>query len=252
MGWFKKLRRNRVGSRPFPHEWRAWIELHVPFFRYLDRLERERLFACVQILCGEKYFIGAGGLEIEPHMPVVISAAAARLVLHLDVGYYDRVTEIILYPGGFTNPLDQEDREGEAHDWGVVVLAWDAVLSGLADPHDCYNPVFHEFAHVLDRAEGAFNGTPPLHSPRDFDTWAKVMATEFEKLRALEGSGQHVLDDYAAENEAEFFAVATETFFEDPAALAKCSPEVFRELVRFYRTDPRSGGRWVPGAAGFE
>src|SRR5690606_22569025 len=135
--------------------------------------------------------------------------------------------------GGFYNPRDEEDRDGEAHDWGVVVLGWQAVLEGLDDPHDGYNTAFHEFAHVLDRSSGEFNGTPPLHSAKDYESWAQVMSTEFERLRREEGMGTYPIDDYGAENEAEFFAVATEVFFEDPGRLRRETPALYRELAKF-------------------
>lgn len=239
---FRSWRRSRLRKQPVPQEWLLALDRYVPFFNELTPDERARLLSDMQVFLAEKYFIGAGGLTLTPDMPVVIAAAAVRIVQGLDISYFDRLTEIVVYPGGFHNPLDDEDRDGEAHDWGVVVLAWDGVLEGLDDPHDGYNTVFHEFAHVLDRDDGSFDGTPKLHRARDYKIWGEVMAKEFNRLESLAGSRLHVLDDYGAENEAEFFAVATEAFFEIPEELAADAPELFAELLKFYRVDPRGRG----------
>jgi Mlc titration factor MtfA (ptsG expression regulator) len=231
---FRNWRRKRLVARPVPDSWFQYLDDVVPFYRLLRSDEQERLLHLMKIFVGEKNFIGAGDLEITEPMRVIVAATAARLILHLDVSYYDRLTEIVIYPGGFYNPQDEEDRVGEAHDWGVIVLAWQAVLEGLADPYDGYNTAFHEFAHVLDRASGTFNGTPQLHEAADYEQWAEVMSTEFQRLRREEGMGTYPIDDYGAENEAEFFAVATEVFFEDPGRLRGYAPALYRELARFY------------------
>ena len=236
---FRAWRRSRLRKQPVPQEWLLALDRYVPFFAELKPDERARMLSDMQVFLAEKYFFGAGGLTVTADMPVVVAAAALRLVLHLDVSYYDRLTEIVLYPSGFHNPHDDEDRDGEAHDWGIVVLAWDAVVEGLADPNDGYNTVFHEFAHVLDRADGSFDGTPRLHRAADYPQWAAVMEREYQRVRALEGTALHPLDDYAGENEAEFFAVSTEAFFERPDELAREAPDLFAELAKFYRTDPR-------------
>lgn len=231
---FRRWRRNRLRRKPAPPHWAELLRRNVPFFAALDEDERARLLDIVKVFSAEKYFIGAQGLPVTEEIPLVISACAARLVLDLDVAYYDRLTEIVVYPGGFTNPLDEEDRDGEAHDWGTVVLAWDAVLDGIDDPHDGYNTAFHEFAHVLDRADGEFDGTPKLHRLGDYAAWSEVMAREYARLQREEGLGTHPLDDYGAENEAEFFAVATEVFFEDPDRLRRETPDLYREFRKFY------------------
>lgn len=231
---FRRWRRSRLARKPAPAHWAEILAHDVPFFGQLSGDERARLLDIMKVFAHEKYFIGAQGFEITEDVPVIVSACAARLVLDLDVSYYDRLTEIVVYPGGFNNPLDEEDRDGEAHDWGIVVLAWDAVLDGLDDPHDGYNTAFHEFAHVLDRADGEFDGTPKLHRMGDYALWGQVMEEEYARLQREEGMGTHPLDDYGAESEAEFFAVATEVFFEDPDLLRRETPKLWREFRRFY------------------
>ena len=196
--------------------------------------DRARLENLATVFAAERNWIGAGGMEMNEAVQPVVSMCAARLILNLDISYYDRLTEIVVYPNDFYNPLDDEDRCGEAHDWGVVVLSWHEVLAGLANPNDGYNPAFHEFAHVIDRDSGAFDGTPRLHRPNDHAPWADVMSRHFLALKQGDPIHLDVINDYGAKNEAEFFAVVTEAFFEQPDMLAGAFPDLHAELKKFY------------------
>jgi Mlc titration factor MtfA (ptsG expression regulator) len=132
-------------------------------------------------------------------------------------------------------------RLGESWHRGAVVLAWDDVLHGAADPRDGHDVVLHEFAHQLDQEDGAANGAPRLPKPSMYAAWARVLGEEFEGL--AESREQHrrtVLDKYGATNPAEFFAVATEAFFEKPLQLRKRHAELYEQLAAFYRQDPAS------------
>jgi Mlc titration factor MtfA (ptsG expression regulator) len=120
----------------------------------------------------------------------------------------------------------------------VVVLSWPAVLEGLRRPCDGHDTALHEFAHVLDRASGAFDGTPVLDNRRDYQSWARVFSTSFQALRSGQWRERMVLRDYGAENEAEFFAVAVEAFFERPALMRRLLPELYAELRKYFRFDP--------------
>ena len=217
----------------------------MAFYRELPAGQQQRLRDLVKVLAHEKHFIGAGGMVITDEVRVVIAAAAARLVLHLDLSYYDRLTEIVVYPGHFHGPDNADDiRLGEAHSWGTVVLSWQAVLDGLRRPADGHDTAVHEFAHVLDRADGEFDGTPELRSLGHYGPWARVMSRNFLALRRRGRAQRKALRAYGAQNEAEFFAVATEVFFEKPEQLKRRLPDLYDELVRFYGVDPF--GPWAP------
>jgi Mlc titration factor MtfA (ptsG expression regulator) len=102
-----------------------------------------------------------------------------------------------------------------------------------------FNVVLHEFAHQLDLENGEMDGVPRLASKEHYDRWTNVFADAFDKLDAqLDDGIDPVIDDYAAEDDVEFFAVATESFFETPFALRDEFPEVFDELRSYYRQDP--------------
>ena len=146
-----------------------------------------------------------------------------------------------------------DNRLGEAWDSGAVVLAWDAVEHGTTIPDDGHNVVLHEFAHQLDFEDGKADGAPVLGS-EDFwfrqrsryRAWARVLSREYEQLRAEIQQGQaEVLDGYGATNPAEFFAVATESFFERAVQMREKHPELYEELRRYYRQDP---AQWSPDA----
>jgi Mlc titration factor MtfA (ptsG expression regulator) len=237
-GIFRGLRRRKLLKQPFPEDWMAILENRVPFFRNLKGDLRQRFLDKLRIFATEKYFTGAGGMEITDEVRVVISACAARLILYLDVSYYDRLSEILVYPYVYKHPEGEDAILGEASDWGTVVLSWPSVLEGLADPRDGHETAIHEFAHVLDRADGTFDGTPHLKALADYKPWAHVMSLHFLRLREHKKAEAKVLRMYGATNEAEFFAVATEAFFEKPVQMKKLLPDMYEELQEFYGGDP--------------
>lgn len=244
-GLIRRWRRKRLLKAPFPPAWRNIMDERLPFFRRLDRDVKAKLERGVQIFIAEKHFFGAGGFEITEEVKVVVAASAVRLVVHKDISPYDRLTEIIVYPSAYRHPDSDEGTAilGEAHQWGTVVLAWDAVVHGLNNPCDGHDTAIHEFAHVLDRDGGGFDGTPELRATGDYAPWGQVMSRHFLNLRDDEDSAEgEVMRDYGATNEAEFFAVATETFFEKPWQMRETLPDLFDQLVEFYGFDPTVTG----------
>ncbi|PIE18031.1 MAG: hypothetical protein CSA65_06255 [Proteobacteria bacterium] len=237
-GIFRALKRRRLWRRPFPASWLPYLEGNVPFFAELNAADRQRFCELLKIFVWEKHFIEAGGMTITDEVKVVIAAAAVRLVLRLDLSCYDRLTEIVVYP---THIVDGEEDGvifGLAQDWGTVVLSWQAVVDGLRNPDDGHDTATHEFAHVLDRADGAFDGTPELRAHSHYGPWAQVMSENFLALRAGKRRQRRVVRRYGAQNEAEFFAVATESFFEKPNQMKKRTPKLYAELARYYGVDP--------------
>lgn len=236
-GWFGRWRRGRLMARALPPEWLGWLEKHVPFFPELEGETRDRFLRYLKGFVWSKTFLGAGGLEITDEHRVVIGAAAVRLVLHLNLSYYDRLTEIVVYPYVYQHSEGGGAILGEARRWGTVVLSWPAVLHGIANQGDGHDTALHEFAHVLDIADGRFDGTPELHRFGDYRSWARVMSREFLVLQENAGRRPTVLREYGATDEAEFFAVASEAFFERPRELQARTPELYDELARFYGLD---------------
>ncbi|HOX44886.1 MAG TPA: zinc-dependent peptidase [Myxococcota bacterium] len=236
-GPFTWLRRRRLRKRPFPEAWRAILASRVPFAAALKPADRARFEELLKLFAWEKHFLGMGGLVVEDDHRVTISAAAVRLALHVGLGPYDRLSEILVYPGAYTHP-DGQAALGEAHAWGTVVLSWQAVVQGLQNQADGHETATHEFAHALDRADGGFDGTPELGLFAAYAPWARVMSQHYLRLRARKAPERKVLRAYGATNEAEFFAVATEAFFEKPRQLERHLPELYDLLRDYYQQDP--------------
>ncbi len=248
---FAGRRRARLRAQPFPPVWRAILERNLAFFRRLSEEDQTELIGHIQVFLAEKYFEGAGGLELDDEIRVTIAAQACLLLLHRKTDYYPELTSIIVYPTGYTADEVRhvgggvweegpEDRLGHtASHLRALVLAWDAARRGAADPTDGQNVVLHEFAHQLDFENRNADGTPALDTHAEYLAWARVMSAEFNELRRAEAAGvATVLDGYGATNPTEFFAVATEAFFERPRALRARHPALYAELRRFYRQDP--------------
>ncbi|MDQ6769983.1 MAG: zinc-dependent peptidase [Gemmatimonadota bacterium] len=248
---FKSRRRARLLAQPAPPAWRGILERNLPIFARLSAADQAELLGHTQIFIAEKHFEGAGGLELTDEIRVTISGQACLLLLHRETDYYPELIAILVYPSGYTAKEDRhigggiweeggEDRLGHTgRRLGALVLAWDAVRRGAAEPTDGENLVLHEFAHQLDFENQSSDGTPALERHGDYLAWARVMSAEFNALRNAAHTGEPtLLDDYGATNPSEFFAVITEVFFERPRALRKRHPALFAQLQRFYRQDP--------------
>jgi Mlc titration factor MtfA (ptsG expression regulator) len=235
--------------RPFPAAWRDILRRRVPIVRELPPAQQLRLKQHVQVLLAEVPFIGCAGLEVDDEVRVTVAAQAALLLLGRG-GSFGNVREVLVYPGHFAVPRREQGAGGVVHEgrdvlagqsWerGQVIVAWDAVVDGAADPHDGANVVIHEFAHQLDQDTGAANGAPYVGRGTVQQTWARVMNREFDALRGRLAQGEHgLIDAYAATSPAEFFAVVSELFYERPAALAAAHPALYEQLRRCYRVDP--------------
>jgi MtfA peptidase len=244
-----RVRSRRLSSDPVPAAWEGIVERNVPLARGLSPEERERLLRLVRVFLSDKHVEGCGGLTLTEEMKVTIAAGACLLSLHLEGPCYPTLRTVLVYPhafvprfarphtaGGIVEPPGP--LQGESWGNGVIVISWDDALNGARDPGDGGNVVLHEFAHQLDDEDGRTDGAPVL-SGGALRTWGRVLSDEYERLRqdAL-ADRPSVLDPYGATNKAEFFAVATETFFEKPLQLERDHPELYAQLKRFYGQDP--------------
>ncbi|HEY3450195.1 MAG TPA: M90 family metallopeptidase [Myxococcales bacterium] len=229
--------RRRALKDPFPEPWRVLLRAKAPFYAAFSDADRARFEDCLKVFLRTKEWTGAGGMSLDEPVKVLVSAGAARLAMHLPANAYRRLGEIVVYPSHYVHEGEDGVILGEANQWGTVVLSYDAVLSGLANEGDGHDTSLHEFAHALDVADGAFDGTPALAKFSAYAPWARVMSEAFLDLKA-KGQRRTVLRKYGATNEAEFFAVATEAFFEKPRSLRQKHPELYEVLAAFYRCDP--------------
>jgi len=250
----KSRRRERLRAEPFPEPWRRIVELRVPMVARLPDEDQRELLGHARVLVEEKHFEGAGGLLMRDEVRLTIAGQGALLLLHRDTDYFPHLKSIIVYPSGYVSRDATRDESGiwtegddallghTQRDLRAIVLAWDEVRAGAADPDDGENLVLHEFAHQLDFEDGTTDGTPALDTGAQVRSWAEVMSAELTTLRREADAGEPtLLDPYGAEDAAEFFAVATETFFERGRELERRHPLLYDELRRFYRQDP---ARW--------
>jgi Mlc titration factor MtfA (ptsG expression regulator) len=250
--FLKRRRRERVLREAHIDEaaWNRELE-HYSFTRVLDAAERERLKQLVILFLAEKPIHGAGSLRIDNGARLAIAIQACILILNLDLDWYKSWTEVIVYPGGFVARHEEVDEAGVVHtveeamsgeSWehGTVILSWaDAQQAGQAEDGKGYNVVIHEFAHQIDMLNGDANGFPPLHSDMNREQWAKAFSAAYEHFcKRVDDWEETAIDEYAAENPAEFFAVISEAFFETPLAVRGEYPQVYEQLALFYRQDP--------------
>lgn len=244
--WLKRRRRQQILASPFPPEWLAFLRRNVVHYRFLNEKEQARLRDDLRIFAAEKTWEGCGGLRITDEIKVTIAAQACLLVLGMEHNYYDRVLSILVYPQGYHVPHEDDesgrhvdDRLGEAHYRGPVILSWAEVLSDGRHPERGANLVFHEFAHQLDMLDGVIDGTPPLASAEQSRRWHEVMTAEYQQLiEASEHGRATLLDQYGTTDEAEFFAVATECFFDRPVQLSRRHPQLYGLLREYFHQDP--------------
>jgi Mlc titration factor MtfA (ptsG expression regulator) len=262
LDWLR--RRREPASRPIDGGlWReatsSWL-----FMRGLADGDNARLKALAGRFLASKRFATTHGLALTERMQVEIAAQACILVLELGFDWYDGWTDVIVYPTQFVPEREVMDEAGVVHltrdpmageAWlgGPVVLSYEDVALSADERERVagYNVVIHEFAHKLDMRNGDANGFPPLHRGMDPAAWkqafvaayddfcAKVDAAEALPARRAQAALDALpLDPYASESAGEFFAVASEGFFETPELLAPAYPAVYAQLRAFYRQDP--------------
>lgn len=250
MFWSKTRRRKRLAQQQFPGSWLSILEHNVGYYGLLPEQDKEELRRHVLIFISEKRFEGCGGLEMTDEIRVSIAAQACILLLHRRTDYYPGLHSVLVYPRPymvrqaryFAGGVTIEGlyvRSGESWHRGSIVLSWDDVQKGAADIHDARNIVLHEFAHQLDSSRGRGDNSEVLSSRSKYIAWARVLQKGYERLRRrVRQNRRTLLDRYGATNPAEFFAVATEYFFESPWQLRETHPQLYEQLRQFYHQDP--------------
>lgn len=244
--WFTKRRRRKLLAATLPENSRKLLRQNVWQYSLLPRDLQTKLENCVKVFVAEKYWEGCNGLQISELMKLTIAGQASLLLLGTDDYYFEGVRTLLIYPRSFRRKSRQgwivdEDQHnaGEAWQGGPIVLSWADVRKGN-HAADGQNVVVHEFAHHLDGLDGEMGGSPPFDHADDQKRWYEVLQHEYQTLRQAAQAGQWtLLDYYGATNQAEFFAVASEFFFELPVELQQAHPELYELLTRLYKIDPR-------------
>ncbi len=244
-----KARRNRLFQEPLSPEHITILENNVPLYTRLPEELRETLQGCINYFLDEKVFVGCEGLEITDETRLVIAANACMLLVNKRVKCFPGFETILVYPDTYVARKVSHDGLVEAHgdsirageSWyrGPIVLSLTDVVRGSSNEQDGHNVVLHEFAHKLDEENGVMDGLPVLRESAHYKEWAEVLTREYDEfLDRVERGKNKVIDEYGAVSATEFFAVATESFFEKSKQMKKRLPELYQQLQTFYDLDP--------------
>lgn len=258
LSWLKQRKRRRLQAQQWPDAWQQFLVDNVTHYRELVAADQQRVRAYAQVFIAEKYWEGCRGFTITDEVRVTVAALAGILTLGLRDEYFSRVKSILIYPDAYVaneSNVSQAGvvhegasaREGEAWYRGPVILSWSDVLNDARGKGHGGNLVLHEFSHQLDMLNGSVaDGVPPLATNAALQRWEQVVASEYEQLcRACMAGERTLLSSYGTKNRAEFFAVSTETFFEQPDALKHWHPEWYALLCEYYGQDPAARLREV-------
>lgn len=240
----------RLPTDPVPHHWKDILIRNVPLAEGLQPADQDHLLRVARLMLEEVPFEGCAGLDADDEIRVTIAATAALLLHRLPLPRFTKLVRVLVYPDTFM-PVKAWSRHdamvtesdptlGQAWMSGVVVLSWASVQQNAANHPAGGNVVLHEMAHILDAEDGIFDGTPLLDDPSQGQEWAEVLEREFARQQdAVEADDDPPLNDYAARNHAEFFAVATEAFFCSPDRLRSQLPDLYEQLQKFFRQAPQ-------------
>jgi hypothetical protein len=249
LSWLRQRRRKKILGMPFPAGWLAFLAKNVEHYRLLTPDEQARLRDNLRIFVAEKNWEGCAGLKVTDEMKVTIAGQACLMALGLEGDPFAGVLSILIYPTGYAVPQERSyegwsiagdvARLGEAWYRGPVILSWADVRRDSRHPGYGRNLVWHEFAHQIDMLDRSTNGTPPLADRGLRRRWHDVMTAEYQQLITDAEAGRAtLLDTYGADSEAEFFAVATECFFDCPVELRGEHPGLYELLREYYHQDP--------------
>ena len=251
LGWWRRRRRRRLTATPWPEAWEGFVREAVWPFDQLTADQRAAIRETVRVLVAEKRWEGCAGFVVTDRVRVAIAAQVGWMMLGRHPFYFDAVRSILVYPDAFSMPRatpvgwdlhihEREELHGVAQARDAVALSWTEVAAAGRSAHDGHHLVVHEFAHQLDMLGGSdIEGTPPMESAAQREEWDDVIDASFERLRRVCRRDRHpLLDCYGATERSEFFAVASEVFFQRPTDLAREWPDLHRVLATFYRLRP--------------
>lgn len=237
----RRRRRKAVLNQTFPTTWRRILLERVDFYQKLSAADRQRFEQKVQWFLAETDITGIGA-EVDDMVRVLVAASAVIPIFHFDDWHYNNVDEVLIYPRAFDGHTFAQEGAGR-HTLGMVgtgamgrkvILSKPALMNGFLRTSDGHNTGIHEFVHLLDASDGSFDGIPALMDKRFVMPWLGLMYREMKKIER----GKSLLRDYGATNKVEFFAVASEWFFERPQRLQRAHPELYQALTKVFQVEP--------------
>mgnify|MGYP001954797472 CR=1 FL=1 len=248
--YWREYQRNVIKKQPFKKAWRKIIQQRMPYFKSMPADLQLQLKQHIQVFLAEKHFIGCNGVIISDEIRITVAAQACLLLLNRKTDYYPQLKTILVYPRAFIKEQQSNNLggvlltpkvtlAGESWDFGKVILSWQDTVEGAQIPDDGHNVVIHEFAHQLDQENGKANGAPILGKNHSYQCWSQAFAVQFEQLqKQAKTNTPSIFDYYGATNPAEFFAVASEVFFEKSQQFHHQHPQLYQQLVQYYHVNP--------------
>lgn len=251
--YLRQRKQKQLLQKPLHTDWIEILQNNVALYSMLPDALRDELHGHIQVFLYKKEFIGQG-IQITDEIKLTIAGNACILLLQGVSRCFSDFTSIIVYPDTYVATQTKQDglvehqeysaRAGESWMRGPIVLSWEDVVRGSHYPRDGHNVVLHEFAHKLDEQNNVMDGLPLLEDKSDYTEWTKVFRKEFANLiKRVKGNKNSVLDEYGTASPPEFFAVATESFFEKPRRMKKKLPDLYTQLKKFYNVDPATWHR---------
>ncbi len=249
----KARNRARLRRLPFPPQWEVVLRRHVVFFQTLEPAEQARFRQETQIFIGEKRITGIG-TQVDDTVRVLTAASAIIPIFGFPHWEWHQISEVLIYPNRFNEDFEFKDADGRqilgmvgtGAMNGVMILAKPDLLQGFRNPGDKRNVGLHEFAHLVDKSDGSVDGVPEVGLGRNFiGPWVELVRREMQQMAA----GNSDLNPYGLTNEAEFFAVATEYFFEKPGLMRRKHPDLYGMLARVFRQDLATRAKAMADAA---
>ncbi len=227
-----------------PQQQAAYQQLlarHITFYQRLQPEQQQRFVLKVAAFLQETRIEGVG-LELEDLDRVMIASSALIPIFGFEDWHYPNLTNVILYPDTFNNDFKFEGGKREIAGMvgggfmnGQMILSRAALRKGFSASAGKENTGIHEFVHLLDQEDGATDGLPEHLLPHEYaEPWLRLIHQEIRKIEA----GKSDINPYAGTNEAEFFAVVSEYFFEKPDKLKEKHPELYDMLSQIFRQQP--------------
>jgi len=244
----RRYQQKKLAQTPLPSHWLKLLQEKVSIYSLLPDALQKELHGHIQLFLNEKEFIGQG-IEITDEIKLTIAGSACILLLQGEKRSFPEFTSIIVYPDtymatqthhdGLAEHQEYSARAGESWVRGPIVLSWKDVERGSRHSRDGRNVVLHEFAHKLDEQNNVMDGLPLLKDKTDYAEWTRVFRKEYADLiKRADSKKNKVLDKYGTVSPPEFFAVATESFFEKSKKMKRELPDLYAQLSKFYGMDP--------------
>lgn len=239
--WRLLSKKSKPQPAVFPAAWRHILTEKVAFYNQLPPAEKKRFEESVLQLLGAIRITGVG-TEVDDTDRLLVAASGVIPLFGFPGWRYRKLNEVILYEGAFNRDFKTREVEernilgmvGGSGMTGTMILSKPALHEAFEPGNSSNHVGIHEFVHLIDRADGATDGIPEALLQQPFTIpWVQLMHRE---IRAIQ-EGESTINPYGSTNEAEFFSVVSEFFFQNPQALKKQYPELYAMLERIFQQD---------------